>query len=65
MTYKLPEDVQKRAEQACANSPHLEVQEPGTFYTNPRNGDVFVTMVDKTTGVPLWVKVLDKVNLVR
>lgn len=64
MAYKLPKDVQKRAG-ACANSPHLEMQDPGTFYTNPRNGDVFVTMVDKTTGVPLWVKVLDKVNPAR
>jgi hypothetical protein len=56
MANKLPEDVKKRAEKKCADRPHLEIQDPGTVYT-AKDGRVFVFVVDKITGVPLWVEV--------
>jgi hypothetical protein len=56
MAYRLPEEIKKRAEQKCANNPNLEVQDPGTVWTSP-SGIVFVFVVDKATGSPLWVVV--------
>ncbi len=56
MSFPLPEDLKKRAEKKCANNPNLEIQDPGTVYTAP-DGRVFVVVIDKVTGVPLWVQV--------
>ena len=56
MSYALSEDVKKRAEKTCADSPNLEIQDPGTVYTAP-DGRMFVFVVDKTTSIPLWIQV--------
>jgi hypothetical protein len=56
MATKLPEDIKKRAEAKCACRAYLEVQDPGTMCT-AEGGRLLVMVLDKETGLQLWVDV--------